>query len=61
VKKTQSEFITQFSEYPSTEHDDLLDAFSIALSQIHPLLEGKMENGKYVSDDKPIENWRSAP
>lgn len=38
IKKEMADFIQQFSEYPNVAHDDLLDAVSIAISDLDATL-----------------------
>jgi predicted phage terminase large subunit-like protein len=35
VRRSQTDFIQQFSEYPNVKHDDVLDAVSIAVSELN--------------------------
>ncbi len=61
VNRSHTEFIGQFSDYPSVSHDDLLDAFAMAMTAIDPLLMGGTA-GMPMSITKPLpDNWRSAP
>lgn len=39
VRKSQTDFIQQFSEYPTVKHDDHLDAVSIAVSELQTAFE----------------------
>lgn len=53
VNPLQSEFISQFENYPNVDHDDILDACSIALSElVNPFLEAES-----VFDDANVENF----
>jgi predicted phage terminase large subunit-like protein len=66
VHKSHTAFISQYTMYPQAKHDDILDAFSIALSLVTPALEALTIDGEYsVVDESEIENlpatWRSAP
>lgn len=66
VHRSQVELIQQYMQYPNTNHDDYLDALSIAIDLINPMmlterdLEGEFERiaeeEKYVPE---IEGWRS--
>ena len=58
------EFLEQLLSYPDVNHDDILDAFAIALSMINPAMEGVTIEGEYMEfeDNIPeLEDWRSAP
>lgn len=39
VKPHMADLITQFNEYPNVKHDDVLDALSIAVSELHTVFE----------------------
>lgn len=69
VHRSQQGLIEQYSTFQATatrQHDDYLDALTIALDLINPALEGVVIEGEYsdISDESNIpelENWRSAP
>lgn len=63
VKKIHAGFIEQYTKYPVVKHDDILDAFSIALSLTTPALENMdFIDGEFERlDDKPLDGWRNAP
>lgn len=62
VRPDQTELIDQFSNYPNVNHDDILDALSIALTAMNPHAEGVTLEGEYVEEKaKPLVGWRSAP
>lgn len=65
VHRTHHDFINQFMDYPFCEHDDVLDAVSIACSLINPSLEyGNTIEGDYTElDESEYEmlNWDGAP
>lgn len=45
--RLHSEFIQQYAEYPDVNHDDILDAFAIALEMINPALDSTAIEGEY--------------
>lgn len=63
VHQTQSELIAQYTAYPNVNHDDYLDALSIAISSMNPAFEGSIIEGDYTVEDeeKPLIGWRSCP
>lgn len=69
VNKNQVEFIEQYEVFQAQatrQHDDYLDALTIAMGLINPGLEGITYEGDYVdiTDDSympQIEDWRGAP
>lgn len=61
--KRHTKFIEQFCSYPQCAHDDVLDAFAIAVSLIVPGLDNIIEGEFHVvpddeSQQKYLENWR---
>lgn len=65
VHKNHTEFVEQFSKYPQIPHDDILDAFSIAVSCINPILASDALEGEFEvldeSNYKALDTWRGAP
>jgi len=68
-KEKHPELIEQYGSFQAQatkQHDDYLDALTIAMSLINPALEGVVMEGDYVDitneDNIPeLEDWRSAP
>ena len=68
IKAEHHEFIAQFIEFPDVNHDDILDAFSIAIQTLtkYNILDDYIE-GEFEEVDDPeqgqfIEDWsRGAP
>jgi hypothetical protein len=60
--KGQTEIISEFISYPDVEHDDLLDALTIALMCRNPgdIIEGEYED-KTDADEEYLDNWRGCP
>lgn len=58
IHRTHTEFIEQFVAYPDVEHDDLLDAVSIALMLVDPTLQsGYIIDGEATAvEEKAIAN-----
>ena len=65
VKPEHVEFIEQFNDYPQVQHDDELDAASIAIMQINPamLALGDVIDGEYmeIETDAPRLDFGGAP
>lgn len=62
VHPSQTELIAQFSAYPNTNHDDLLDALAIAITSVNPAFEGEVVEGDFtVEETKPLVGWRNCP
>ena len=69
VNKNQRELIEQYSRFQAAatrQHDDYLDALTIAMDLINPGLEGITVDGDYTdltdeSNIPEIEDWRGAP
>lgn len=62
VREDQTDLIAEFFSYPDTEHDDILDALTIALMCRNPadIIEGEYE---VISDEDShlLDNWRGCP
>lgn len=67
VRREHAEFIQQFTEYPNVPHDDVLDAVSIALSEINAAIDGADEESfsdllkRERGEDKRLTYNRGAP
>lgn len=64
VHRTHTGFIEQYTRYPQVAHDDIIDAFAIAICGINPALEYGVIEGEYehVLEDVPsLPDWRNAP
>lgn len=67
VRREHTEFIQQFTEYPNVAHDDVLDAVSIAISEINAAIEGGDEESfedllkRERGDEKRLTYTRGAP
>jgi len=61
VNRSHTEFIEQFSDYPDVSHDDLLDAFAMAMTAIDPLLMGNSIDLSHSTTEPLPGTWRSAP
>lgn len=67
VRREHAEFIQQFTEYPNVAHDDVLDAVSMALSEINSSIEGSDEESfadllkRERGDTKQLTYTRGAP
>lgn len=69
VHRSQKEFIEQYSTFMANatrQHDDMLDALTIAMDLINPGLEGVTIDGDFeaIMDESGIpelEDWRTAP
>lgn len=61
VHATHTGFIEQFTCYPVVNHDDILDAFSIALSGINPSAEFIEGEFTLVDETPGLPDWRAAP
>lgn len=67
VHRDHTGFVEQFGKFPLIPHDDIIDAFTIAVMCINPSLEmitdsDVLEGEFEVVDDLPEQlDWRSAP
>jgi phage terminase large subunit-like protein len=60
VKESMHELITQFTDYPNVDHDDILDALAMALMRL-TLIDLGEDDFQEFPGDKPIEYKRGAP
>lgn len=58
VHQSHRDFIDQFSQYPDVAHDDILDAFAIALGLINPYIETESQMMDYKEQEKAIPDLR---
>jgi predicted phage terminase large subunit-like protein len=67
VHKSMTKFLDQYHGYPNVNHDDVLDALSIALGLLTPAvlesIESTIIEGEYsvVEDEKLLEAFRQCP
>lgn len=65
VHRSHTGFIEQFGKFPLIPHDDIIDAFTIAVMCINPALEmldDAIDGEWEVLDDMPeLPDWRAAP
>ena len=67
IHKSHTGFREQYEKYPMVPHDDIIDAFTIAIMCINPsaeTAEGETYEGEWeeINDDmKALPDWRSAP
>lgn len=54
VSRTHTALIEQFVAYPDVQHDDILDALSIAITLIDPYTEGVTIEGDYKREEEHI-------
>ena len=66
VRNEQVEFIEQFGQYPDVNHDDLLDASSMALMELEGMYVDKEGNVMSMLDDdddptkhRPLNIWHA--
>lgn len=58
VKDTQTDFLEQFGQYPEVNHDDLLDASSMALMELEGLFVDEKGRVRHELDDDDEKNYK---